>query len=137
MLKYILVSCAVLVSACAVQTDNTAIDTPSNPQIETSEYEPISFESGVATKEERAICEAAGGEVMRAGLAGFENCIQTFGDGGKTCSDSAECMGTCRAYDMPKSFDEPMTGQCAKTDNIFGCYATIEGGQADGMMCVD
>ena len=137
MLKYTLIVLGLLVSACAAQTVGDDTGTAVNPQTEASDYTPIQFKSGIATPAERAKCEAAGGEVMRAGLAGFENCIQTFSDGGKTCIDSDDCMGTCRAYDMPKNFDEPMTGQCAKTDNIFGCYATIEDGRADGMICVD
>jgi len=137
MFKYTLIALGILVSACAAQTvsDDTGIAV--NPQTETSDYAPIGFKSEIATPAERAKCEAAGGEVMRAGLAGFENCIQTFSDSGKTCTDSSDCMGTCRAYGMPSSFDELMTGQCAKTDNVFGCYARIEGGRADGMICVD
>ncbi len=99
-------------------------------------YERINFEGEKATEEERAICHAAGGEVMRAGLLGWENCIQPYSDAGAVCKDSSDCQGKCLADDMG-DMDQMGTGSCQQTDSPFGCYAEMENGRVGPGLCVD
>lgn len=100
-------------------------------------YEPITFEGQTATPEERARCEAAGGEVRPAGRAQFENCIQTFDDAGESCSDASDCTGRCLVVGEMVEGGTEVSGQCAADDERFGCYQTITGGVADAGICVD
>jgi hypothetical protein len=102
-------------------------------------YEKIQFAGEKATPVERSACEAAGGTVARDGMRGWEQCIQPFADAGKACSDNADCIGQCRLSlgdDMP-DMGEPVTGTCQVNDSPFGCYATVENGQATPALCVD
>ncbi|WP_018146898.1 hypothetical protein [Henriciella marina] len=133
-MRFILATASLLVlTACAVPAE-TPPDQPSEPS---QPYERISFEGEFATPEERARCEAAGGSVERAGMLGWENCIQTFADGGKICTDSSECTGTCRTSGEFADGGSRVTGQCTSNDNIFGCYQTVENGVAGPALCVD
>ena len=105
----------------------------------TDPYEKISFDGEVATAAERAECEAAGGEVRRDGMLGWQQCVQTYTDAGKTCSDNDDCLGQCRlniGETMPQP-DETVTGTCQASDSPFGCYATVEDGKATPTICVD
>ena len=132
MRAHVLPASLLFLAACAVPGETAPDDAnPATP------YERITFEGEVATPAERARCEAAGGTVQRAGMLGWENCIQTFTDGGKTCADSADCMGECRITGDFVEVGAPATGQCTRNDKVFGCYQTIENGRAGGALCVD
>ncbi|RIJ22310.1 hypothetical protein D1224_12205 [Henriciella barbarensis] len=132
MRSYLLSASFILLAACAVPGETAPGD--GNPA---APYERITFKGEIATPAERARCEAAGGTVQRAGMLGWENCIQTFADGGKTCSDSSDCTGECRSAGEFVDAGAAATGQCTANDNIFGCYQTIENGRAGGALCVD
>lgn len=132
MRPYLFSASLLLLAACAAPGE-TAPDDP-NPA---APYERITFEGEVATPAERARCEAAGGTVQRAGMLGWENCIQTFADGGAVCSDSSDCMGECRNTSEFAEAGTAATGQCTMNDSIFGCYQTIENGTAGAALCVD
>jgi hypothetical protein len=97
----------------------------------------VDFAEARATPGERAACEASGGYVEMAGLLGHERCTRRYTDGGKVCSDSAECEGQCRAENASGQPGEAMTGLCTANDNPFGCYAIIDKGRSIGVMCVD
>ena len=126
---YLSFASLLVLSACAA---SPVQETPS-----TDDYQRISFEGEAATPQERARCEAAGGEVQRAGRLGWEACIQTFADAGDTCSDSSDCLGECRNTDEFVADGAPATGQCAVNDSPFGCHQTIENGIARPALCVD
>lgn len=132
-----LVLAGVALAGCAylqdVYADNSGYESGSDP------YEKIQFAGEMATAAERAECEAAGGSVARDGMRGWEQCIQTFADAGKACTDNADCLGQCRLSlgdDMPEA-GKPITGKCQATDSPFGCYATVEDGRATPALCVD
>ena len=121
-----------------------ACSTPEKPDEKGAEsaktYTRITIAGEKATAEERAACEAVGGKIQKAGMLEYEHCIQTMADGGEVCSDSSECQSKCiippqegREY-YP---GEAVTGQCAMTDNIFGCYARVTDGKAEPTLCVD
>lgn len=70
------------------------------------------------SQDERS-CKATGGEWIIAGAAQQFICVHKYSDGGKPCSSSAECEGSCISKDDG-------TGYCKTDDNPFGCYRTIE-----------
>ena len=115
---------------------DTAAETTAEPA-KPSAYARIDFAGETATAEERAACEAAGGEVRPAGLLGYDNCVQQFDDAGDICSDGDECLGSCLVTGGPAEVGSNVTGQCAADDNRFGCYQTITDGVADAAICVD
>ena len=100
-------------------------------------YERISFADETATAVERSLCAAAGGDVRQDGRAGWEQCIQTPPDAGKTCSDSSECLDRCMLAGDFADYGTKTTGQCSQTDSPFGCYQTVENGVAEPALCVD
>ena len=102
-------------------------------------YERIQFAAQFATDEERARCEAAGGTVERTGRAGWEHCVQTYPDAGKSCHDGDDCLGDCRVSEGLQVSEPgtPIVGVCQTRDISFGCYAIVEDGKAAGSICVD
>ncbi|MEM5517115.1 hypothetical protein WNY37_09155 [Henriciella sp. AS95] len=100
-------------------------------------YQRITFEDREATEAETSACEAVGGEVKQAGLLGAEHCIQALPDDGMVCSDSSDCVGRCMISGESVEPGTETTGQCAATDNPFGCFQLVKDGRADGMLCVD
>lgn len=128
---------AALLSGCSALRDFHA----ANPDFGSSQspYEKIQFAAQVATPDERARCEAAGGTVERAGRAGWERCVQSYPDAGKACSDSTECLGECRVPDDKREIKAgtPVEGVCQAKDVPFGCHAKVEKGVAGPFICVD
>lgn len=138
MMRLLLIALAGLtVAGCAylqdVYADGRGFESGADP------YEKIQFAGETATAAERAECKAAGGEVARDGMLGWEQCIQTFPDAGKVCSDNSDCLGQCRltATDEMADWDAEVSGTCQATDTPFGCYSTVEQGRATPMLCVD
>jgi hypothetical protein len=136
-MRKILISLAAMLalSACSyLPWKQTAA--PDVPVVEKPSGPLVDFAAERATQSERADCETKGGRVERAGLLGWERCTRSFTDGGKICTDSAQCQGQCRAEAIgaPR---EKLTGRCTANDNPFGCYATVQNGMSAGMLCVD
>ncbi len=116
-----------------------ACTTPTEPV--SQDYQRISIEGEKATAAERALCESVGGTVRRAGMRGWEHCIQDMPDAGKTCSDGSDCVAD-RCIIPPQegreySPGETATGICAPTDEIFGCFTRVTGGKAEPTLCID
>jgi len=126
------VSSAVL-GACAFLIPKTeAADS------ESASYTRVSVENELATTAEKAACTAVGGEIMRVGMLGYENCVQTYADAGNVCTDASDCIGLClSAPGVDATPGEQMSGECKATDSPFGCYTTIADGRAEGTLCVD
>ncbi len=126
-----------MIAACGALREYHA----ANPDFGSSmpPYERIQFASQFATPGERARCEAAGGVVQQAGRAGWQHCVQSFADAGTTCTDSDDCLGTCRLTGDPGSLAPGTAAQgvCQANDAPFGCYTTVENGKAGPSICVD
>ena len=88
------------------------------------------------TQAQRQQCLASGGKVERAGLLGAERCTLSYGDAGKVCTDSSQCLGKCVA-DLDGANKINISGTCQKTDNPFGCYAFVENGRTGPALCAD
>ena len=101
-------------------------------------YEKITFAGAKATAAERAVCEAAGGEIVASGKLQWEKCEQTFADAGKACSGADDCLGECRYDGEPElTPGAAVTGTCQVTDADFGCRTVVENGKIAHTLCVD
>lgn len=89
----------------------------------------------------KAQCEAQEGGVWRAvGRAQTLRCIINYADGGKPCTASSQCQGSCLAQSEKKGLFGRRKGVCAKDNNPFGCRPyTIEQAKAGakGTICTD
>ncbi len=84
-------------------------------------------------------CAAAGGELKPLGRLQRVQCVVPYADAGKTCSAKADCTGQCLASgDTDIAVGTRATGVC-QTDvsQNFGCRQRIDGGVAQGTICVD
>ncbi|MBD9470790.1 hypothetical protein [Pseudoxanthomonas sp. PXM01] len=86
-----------------------------------------------------AQCAASGGRVQTLGRLQREQCVVAYADAGKSCSSKSDCSGQCLA-----SGDEELvpgakaTGVCQRdVSQNFGCRQRIDGGVAEGTICVD
>lgn len=101
-------------------------------------YGHVPVAGPVATAEERAACEAAGGAIAVAGLLGHEACILTLADGGKACTDSDDCIGRCRNSGAFVDAGEPVAaGFCEWSNSPFGCWQEVVDGRGGLAICVD
>jgi len=125
-----LIICAGVAACIGPNANQDSVITP-------AQYERITFSGETATRRERARCEAADGEIRRDGLAGWEHCIQTMPDAGKSCSDSADCLDRCLIPGGDADIGVVATGQCSQEDRQFGCYQTVEDGRTEPTICVD
>jgi hypothetical protein len=95
---------------------------------------------GAVTPEQRAEadCLAQGGKMQRVGRLQSLQCVQTYSDAGKTCTDAAQCQGECRVPGSVIVEDgRAVEGQCTADSNRFGCYTRVENGRATAAICVD
>jgi putative hemolysin len=86
-----------------------------------------------------AQCAATGGQMQPLGRLQREQCVVAYADAGKACSRKSDCSGQCLA-----SGDEALvpgakaTGTCQRdVSQNFGCRQRIDGGVAQGTICVD
>ena len=80
-------------------TDMSAVSAnpPSIPQTPEPEI------PGRLTQSEIEECVWSQGRIERAGILGAERCTRPYSDGGKPCTDSAQCEGQCRAQSMNRA----------------------------------
>lgn len=83
-------------------------------------------------------CAARGGEMRQVGRMQSWQCVVTYADAGKACTDGDQCQGDCRIESTPFPKDgAAVTGQCQANSQPFGCHATVEDGKATPALCVD
>lgn len=89
-------------------------------------------------EKDRIQCLAEKGEWRPMGRGHISGCVRTSRDGGKPCKKSAECEFGCLAVwpKYPISETDNASGQCAKTNNKFGCKDYFEEGRIIGA-CID
>ncbi|MCS6624478.1 hypothetical protein N0B44_16285 [Roseibacterium beibuensis] len=140
----------ILLGACApepegpLETAGTEVPTGAQDAPAGPTTEPPSAQA-------QADCKARKGEMQRVGMLGTWQCIVRYADAGKPCTDGDQCEGECRAeVDLPPPPSgppsppakttpppAPTAGVCQADSNHFGCYAVIENGRAQPMICVD
>ncbi len=82
-------------------------------------------------------CSARGGQIETVGRRGLPTCVVPYADAGKACTSGSQCQGGCVLEGNLESRDEPVTGQCRRSNVQFGCYAKVENGRATATICVD
>lgn len=84
-----------------------------------------------------AACTARGGQMERVGRAQTLQCVISYADAGKACTDGSQCAaGRCQGP-MEAASRENVTGQCQPSNTAFGCYTTITNGRMGAAICVD
>ena len=84
-----------------------------------------------------AECTAAGGSLQPLGRLQRVQCVVPYADAGKTCSTKSDCSGQCLAT-AEIAAGAAARGVCQRdVSQNFGCRQRIDGGTAQGMICVD
>jgi putative hemolysin len=84
-----------------------------------------------------AACTAQGGELRPLGRLQRVQCVVPYADAGKTCNARADCSGQCLAIGEVVA-GSPASGVCQRdASENFGCRQRIDGGVAQGTICVD
>lgn len=106
--------------------------------------QPIPAEGGKADlaqtpADEASACAARGGKMLPQGRMQSLQCVVSYADGGKRCTDGDQCEGSCRIPDVANApaAGAAAVGQCQPTSSGFGCYTTVEDGKAEATICVD
>ena len=89
---------------------------------------------------QEAACRAADGQWAKFGvrdhLCNVYSCAPRTADGGKPCSNRADCEFLC-VSDRTAGIGTPLAGKCAAYRTSFGCNTHIDGGKVIGRVCVD
>lgn len=83
-------------------------------------------------KKDEEACLKKGGTWGRLGLSLKEECNLPTSDGGKKCTDSSECDGSCIG-----EREGVTSGKCSDRTIVKGCYPFVENGKASGILCAD
>lgn len=130
-MKRLMIVAALLAAACqplpATQVVND-IDTADAPP-------PVRVTESAAV----ADCQARGGTMQPQGRMQTLQCVVTYADAGRRCTDGDQCQGDCRVGEVTAAppAGAAATGQCQADSSRFGCYTTVEGGKAEATICVD
>ena len=83
-------------------------------------------------------CAARGGKMMQVGRLQTWQCVVSYADAGKRCTDGDQCQGDCRIETTPfPQSGSAAVGQCQAKNTRFGCFTRVEDGKADAALCVD
>lgn len=84
-------------------------------------------------------CAAVGGTLMALGRLQRVQCVVPYADAGKTCRTKSDCSGQCLGSgDTELVPGTAATGVCQRDiSQNFGCRQRIDGGLAQGTICVD
>jgi hypothetical protein len=91
---------------------------------------------GTATKDDPQACAARGGTMQRICLRGALACVEKYKDAGKACTDKSQCLGQCR-YVGSAAPGASVVGECQRTTDPCGCFATVGNGKRQAALCVD
>lgn len=90
--------------------------------------------------DEAAACAARGGKMLPQGRMQTPQCVVSYADAGKRCTDGDDCQGDCRVEEADGGFPaagSAVAGRCQASSSRFGCYTTVEDGRAEATICVD
>jgi hypothetical protein len=133
--KFALLSAALLLQYC-VESFGQSTRAQCESRRGTWDISPSTGE-GLCIEDSQAKCKARGGTWGRDGILQYLGCVVPTKDGGKTCSDMSDCQVGCvyvGPYPIPAG---SVTGQCAQTDNPFGCRSNVVKGKVRGRLCLD
>ena len=115
-----LAAAAILAAACTPQT-TTAVGSDAPMQ-----------------SADASACAARGGVMKQVGRMQSWQCVVTYADAGKPCTDGSQCQGDCRVEgNTGLAAGAATAGVCQADSNRFGCHATVENGVTRGTICID
>lgn len=85
-------------------------------------------------------CRAAGGTVQNVCRRQLLACVVPYSDGGKRCTDSAQCKGKCLIDTEADTEFEPgdrVEGICEQNNDPCGCKIEVVRGKVGSGACVD
>lgn len=83
-------------------------------------------------------CAARGGTMKQVGRLQSWQCVITYADAGKRCTDGDQCQGDCRIEgNTGVTPGTAATGVCQATSDRFGCNTLVEDGKAGATLCID
>jgi hypothetical protein len=83
-------------------------------------------------------CAERGGRMQPVGRMQSLQCVIPYADGGRACSDGAQCAsGRCIDEAPEASAGDKVGGVCQRTNFQFHCFATVSGGRRQATICVD
>lgn len=93
--------------------------------------------AGADIPADAAACAAKGGEQRPLGRLQRVQCVAPYADAGKTCTTRQDCTGQCLAIGEAAA-GAPAAGTCQRDiSENFGCRQRVDGGVAQGILCVD
>lgn len=130
MKRILTTAAAVLMAACQPMPTSTPAEMASNdtPVVQTP-----------APGTDADACAARGGKMLPQGRMQSLQCVVSYADAGRRCSDGDDCQGDCRIEEIngTPSAGAAVVGQCQANSSRFGCYTTVEGGKVEATICVD
>lgn len=143
-MKRLMMIAALFAAACqplpAQDVPGRPADQPAGPvvdEVDTTDVPPPVRVPETASA--AADCAARGGRMLPQGRMQSLQCVVSYADAGKRCTDSGDCQGACRIEDAAQAprAGAAAVGQCAATNSRFGCYTPVEDGKAGATICVD
>lgn len=140
-MKRLMIVAAFLAAACqplpAADAQAGATDGPDVvTDVDTTDVPPpVRVPESAAAAE----CQARGGQMQPQGRMQSLQCVVSYADAGKRCTDGDDCLGDCRVEDVTSAprAGAAAVGQCQPTSSSFGCYTRVEDGKAEAAICVD
>lgn len=104
-----------------------------SPQTTTSAGSDAPMQSADA-----ASCATRGGTMKQVGRMQSWQCVISYADAGKRCTDGDQCQGGCRIEGNSGVAPGAATaGVCQATSDRFGCNTPVEDGKAGTTLCID
>ncbi|KAK0341610.1 hypothetical protein LTR94_025678 [Friedmanniomyces endolithicus] len=83
-------------------------------------------------------CAARNGTMKQVGRMQSWQCVVSYADAGKRCTDGDQCEGDCRIEgNSGIASGAAAAGVCQATSDRFGCHTTVEDGKAGATLCID
>jgi putative hemolysin len=87
---------------------------------------------------EASACATRGGTMKQVGRMQSWQCVISYADAGKRCTDGDQCQGDCRIEGNSGVAPGAATaGVCQATSDRFGCNTPVEDGKAGPTLCID
>ncbi len=138
MKRLLIVFAAALAVACQPMPATLAESDQDPPVVRDVDTTDVPPAVRVPERTEASDCEARGGRMTPQGRMQTLQCVVSYADAGKRCTDGDDCLGDCRIEAAPfPTAGAAAVGRCQADSSRFGCYASIENGRAEPAICVD
>ncbi|WAC60591.1 hypothetical protein [Brevundimonas sp. SL130] len=87
---------------------------------------------------EASACATRGGTLKQVGRMQSWQCVISYADAGKRCTDGDQCQGDCRVEgNTGIEAGATTAGVCQADSDRFGCNTPVEDGKAGSTLCID